>query len=1046
MPECKRRAPVRALAEGDVVPAQSSRPAAQERAEETLPATAVQTDGLGAEQRARHDLPSDFLARVRLLPAQTMLRIPAQFRETLCALTAELLEGSNAGDQSMAVLEQARSKLLLGHLPAGCSAPLEMRTRIDLWQRGCFLELLERMEGQYKAAKATNGTRRTRGQRARAMARSGAYRKAVASLSTSAADLTPDEQIRWANLLLPIRNSSATAGPDHPQRAPPLDVPESQEVPRPLDGVHFGRLSGPEPSGMRPEHLRDMLGCKRRRPVNRLLRALHSTEVLAATGSLPPCWRWMLASRLVFIAKKRGNTPRPIRVGEVWRRVVAKHALHKHSAKVRQQMLAAHQYGVSIPGGAETLVHARRLLEDVLRYDAATGVWAVVDIDFVNAFPSLEWDAIDAATAELLPEIAAWTKWCHEAPADIDLPSGACHRADRGAEQGDPLRSMQCGVVIACLVRSAIAEMSTRKGTPLPECFSFWYCDDGQVVCRPADVGLFLECLDTVAARVGATRGEGCDVKSHVRLVGHPDALAAFGDDTWATDRVRSTCKLGAPNGDCEVLGAVVGTPAAMEAQFKERIAKLHDLHSALSEINDPATKLTLGRVCGGVSRCTHDLRAAGGHLNENLLQAYDTELDNFVGQTLGGDLHERALAQAALGVPQGGLGFRRASGLALPAFVASRTESRPFVEYLFHSMEAAGIAVAGAITLYDKETDDAWQSFKALLSHDRGSLAESFRENACSAASKVFEAVQTGARLGSPGAPVGTGQAGDFVVPALGSDDPEHPASSCSKRPRLQRQLATLFDKECADATFASGDRDVDGRRLAELSHDSVSSEWLWALDPVQRECVESDAYVAAVRLRLGATFASKPLRCNICNATLDVHGVHATCCAPGESTRGHNGVRDAVFDLARLADPTAEKETLGLLDSAPGLRPADILTSAVSPGYVSSLDIGVAAVEARHAGNDCTEAMRLRKRAVYRPHLPALESEGIAYRPLVWSCWGRGHPDTTAALTALARQAARRRGLQSHAGLLRSTRAQVGAALARRSAAMLRSCFPGE
>ena len=224
------------------------------------------------------------------------------------------------------------------------------------------------------------------------------------------------------------------------------------------------------------------------------------------------------------------------------------------------------------------------------------------------------------------------------------------------------------------------------------------------------------------------------------------------------------------------------------------------------------------------------------------------------------------------------------------------------------------------------------------------------------------------------------------------------------------------------------------------------MSSEWLWALDPVQRECVESDAYVAAVRLRLGASFASKPLQCRVCAGTLDVHGVHATCCAPGESTRGHNGVRDAVFHLVRIADHTAEKETLGLLDTAPGLRPADILSSARSPGYVSALDIGVAAVEARHAGSDCTEAMRLRKRAVYARHLPSLEAEGIEYRPLVWSCWGHEHPDTTAVLKALARQGARRRGLASHAELLRSTRALVGAALARRSAAMLRCCLPGD
>ena len=217
-----------------------------------------------------------------------------------------------------------------------------------------------------------------------------------------------------------------------------------------------------------------------------------------------------------------------------------------------------------------------------------------------------------------------------------------------------------------------------------------------------------------------------------------------------------------------------------------------------------------------------------------------------------------------------------------------------------------------------------------------------------------------------------------------------------------------------------------------------------MWALDSATLASLEPDAYIAAVRLRLGATFAAQPLVCRICNGILDAGGSHALCCAPDGSTRGHNDVRDCCFDLARLADATAEKEVLGLLDAAPGLRPADILTSAASPGWISALDVGVAAPGSRHAGDDCTESMRLRKRKVYGRFLGALEAEGVEYRPMVWSCWGREHADTTAILTRLAQQAARRRGLASHASLLRQIRAHVGAALARRAAAMLRACMP--
>ena len=188
------------------------------------------------------------------------------------------------------------------------------------------------------------------------------------------------------------------------------------------------------------------------------------------------------------------------------------------------------------------------------------------------------------------------------------------------------------------------------------------------------------------------------------------------------------------------------------------------------------------------------------------------------------------------------------------------------------------------------------------------------------------------------------------------------------------------------------------------------------------------------------------EPLRCRACRGRLDTHGLHSLGCAPGESTRGHNDVRDCVFDLARLADATAEKEVLGLLETAPGLRPADVLSTAVSPGLTSCLDIGIAAPHARHVtpDEDCTEAMRLKKRAVYSRHAAAMRDEGLEYKPLIWSCWGRERPDTTAVLQQLARQVARRKGHSQPKGLLAQTRARVGAALARRAAAMLRACMP--
>ena len=533
-------------------------------------------------------------------------------------------------------------------------------------------------------------------------------------------------------------------------------------------------------------------------------------------------------------------------------------------------------------------------------------------------------------------------------------------------------------------------------------------------------------------------------MKTTVRLVGHPSSLASF-DDVWLTDRIRRTCQIGEDNGHIEVLGAALGPASIREAQFSDFVGKLRDLHASLAEIADPAAELTLGRACVDVSRVVHLLRASGDVLSSDATAEHDEALTDFVSTTLGGDLPVRSSVQAAAGVSHGGLGMRRAADLALPCFVASRVEARPFVERLFSAMDAEGVGTPGLMELYDSQVENALRRLEAQLTPGRAERARGFCERAAEVAIKQLDSIEAGGRLSVAGAPVGVGQAGSLLLGELGAEDSEHPASAAASRPRLQRALAGLVDRDCLDALAAGLDSQSDLRRLKELRDDTVSSEWLWALDPRAPAALEPDAYVAAVRLRLGAGFAPEPLVCHVCRGTLDPGGSHALCCAPGESTRGHNDVRDAVFDLAYAADATAEKEVLGLLATAPGLRPADILTSAAAPGLVSALDIGVASPDAQHAGQDCTEAMRVRKRGVYARHLEALHAEGVEYRPLVWSCWGQEHPDTTAALTAMARRAARRHGVPDHAPLLRRARAQVGAALARRAAAMLRACMPG-
>ena len=93
----------------------------------------------------------------------------------------------------------------------------------------------------------------------------------------------------------------------------------------------------------------------------------------------------------------------------------------------------------------------------------------------------------------------------------------------------------------------------------------------------------------------------------------------------------------------------------------------------------------------------------------------------------------------------------------------------------------------------------------------------------------------------------------------------------------------------------------------------------------------MKPEEHVDSVRLRLGCAVPCEPVPCAACqNGPLDTGAAHATCCAVGEATRGHDAVTTLVHAAAQARDSTTEMEVLGLIPGT-DLRPADVLTSAL-------------------------------------------------------------------------------------------------------------------
>ena len=103
---------------------------------------------------------------------------------------------------------------------------------------------------------------------------------------------------------------------------------------------------------MRPEHLNEALLVRRRAVASRLLRAVAGLVREGAAGGLPASARWIFRSRAAFLRKHGTDVPRPIRAGELWRRVIAKRLMADGRERIQKLLVEHRQCGVAPPGSA----------------------------------------------------------------------------------------------------------------------------------------------------------------------------------------------------------------------------------------------------------------------------------------------------------------------------------------------------------------------------------------------------------------------------------------------------------------------------------------------------------------------------------------------------------------------------------------------------------------------------------------------------------------------------------------------------------------------
>ena len=229
----------------------------------------------------------------------------------------------------------------------------------------------------------------------------------------------------------------------------------------------------------------------------------------------------------------------------------------------------------------------------------------------------------------------------------------------------------------------------------------------------------------------------------------------------------------------------------------------------------------------------------------------------------------------------------------------------------------------------------------------------------------------------------------------------------------------------------------------LDDLRHPATDRRWLWVLSAADSTVLRPAEFMDAVLLRLGADLMARPAPCAQCGEQLDPQCRHALRCTPGPATCGHNRIRDTLLGLASLGDGASASEARGLIASAPTLRPADVLTCAAF-GRLAALDVGIANPAAWTAGDDACVSMVQKKMHDYGAYLDELAEDGIAYKPVVWTCWGRPHVDAVGAVRSMAQAAARRHGALRPRDLERRAGAAIGVQIWKRAARMVDACRP--
>ena len=297
---------------------------------------------------------------------------------------------------------------------------------------------------------------------------------------------------------------------------------------------------------------------------------------------MPARVRPFLCGARLVAGKKKDSSLRPIAIGNLLRRVVAK-CFSTALAEKAASLLAPNQLGVGVHGGAEAIAHA---VCEAVKVDPSC--W-VLQVDLVNAYNAVDRGEVLQKVAEHFPECLAWAETCYGATSLLKFGEFIFESAT-GVHQGDPLAGLFFCLVLMSVVDAIKEEVPTLT-------LNAWYLDDGHIIGNKVELAQVVD----IIVREGEARGLTLSRAATVLPPSFPKSVVwSSMDGLGEVDQdplQRGIPKVRAGEG-IVVLGAPVGYHSFVESKLKSKVEKVRDVVQLLPLLQDPHTELVLLRSC----------------------------------------------------------------------------------------------------------------------------------------------------------------------------------------------------------------------------------------------------------------------------------------------------------------------------------------------------------------------------------------------------------------------------------------------------------------